>query len=78
MLSSSSVQAIACGLHHAAALATPADRRSANEQTLLVTWGRGTEGQLGTGGQQGSATPRVVDALRKRTVLRVCRTAGGA
>ena len=41
------------------------------ECSVIVTWGRGREGQLGTGARADSAHPRRVDALCGRHVLQV-------
>ena len=38
---------------------------------MIVTWGRGREGQLGTGARVDIAHPRAVEELRGRRVLQV-------
>jgi hypothetical protein len=39
--------------------------------SVVLTWGRGREGQLGSGGHADSALPRAVEELRGRRVLQV-------
>ncbi|KAK9838136.1 hypothetical protein WJX81_003291 [Elliptochloris bilobata] len=70
------VERVAAGLQHAAALVSPAGRRSggpkeAGDGSGVWTWGRGREGQLGYSSSNGSAHPRALDALRGRHVLQV-------
>lgn len=47
------VDGIACGMHHVLAVARPLDRKHARPSdhgpTVVFAWGRGGEGQLGTG-----------------------------
>ena len=38
---------------------------------MVMMWGRGREGQLGTGGHADSAAPRPVEELRGRRVVQV-------
>eukprot|EP00887_Chlorella_sp_A99_P006935 scaffold2.g6935.t1 len=73
------VDEVACGMHHVVAVARPTDRRTGRPAdhgpSLLLAWGRGSEGQLGTRSFEDSATPLVVDGLKGRHVLQV--SAGG-
>ena len=61
-----------------AVLASPVERRLRRAagpagSSVVLTWGRGAEGQLGCGSYSDSATPRVVDgALKGRQILQVC------
>ena len=49
----------------------------AREQTCIIfTWGRGREGQLGTGAHADSAVPQPVEDLQGRQVLQVRHTIG--
>lgn len=47
------------------------DAQEGEECSVIVTWGRGREGQLGTGARADCAHPRRVDVLRSRHVLQV-------
>ena len=77
-LSTYSAEKVAAGLHHVAVLASPVERRlrraaGPSGTSVVLTWGRGTEGQLGSGGHTDSGTPRVVDgALKGRQILQAC------
>ena len=66
---------VACGMHHVVATARQVDRKSGRPldhgATLLLAWGRGSEGQLGNRSFEDSATPLVVDAPKGRQVLQV-------
>ena len=74
------VEQVACGMHHAVALARALDRRTGRvadgAAAAVFAWGRGSQGQLGGGRWEDSAAPVAVEALRGRRVLRVA--AGGA
>ena len=69
------VDSICCGTHYVLALARPMDRRQARPvehgATTVFAWGKGSEGQLGSGKFDDSATPLLVDALKGRSVLQV-------
>lgn len=62
-------------MHHAVAVARQSDRKTGRPlehgPSLVLAWGRGSEGQLGARGHEDSAAPLVVDALKGRTVLGV-------
>lgn len=81
------VDSISCGMHHVAAIARQTDRKTGRPQSLsesngsvvsnnIFTWGRGDQGQLGTGKPEDSAAPVLVDAVRGRDILSVA--CGGA
>ncbi len=70
------IERLAVGLQHVVALGGPMDRRTGlielgQESTMIFTWGRGREGQLGTGTSSDSVTPRLVEPLRGHRVLKV-------
>lgn len=72
-----SADKVAAGLHHVAVLASLVERRlrraaGPSGTSVVLTWGRGVEGQLGSGSHADSGTPRIVDgALKGRQVLQV-------
>lgn len=82
MLSQHFVHSVSAGRNHAAALGGPLNTATGkaaegSENTVILTWGRGRDGQLGCGLAADSAAPRIVEELRGRRVLQVgrpCRT----
>ena len=75
-LSKHFVESVAAGRHHVAAMAGPLDGATGKaheglESTVIFMWGRGREGQLGSGGAADSAAPQLVEELRGRRVLQV-------
>jgi hypothetical protein len=69
------VESAACGMHHVVALARPLDRKQGRPAehgpTAVFAWGKGSEGQLGSGKFDDSAAPVLVDALKGRQVRQV-------
>lgn len=70
------VDELAAGLNHCAAAARQAERRpsgalTAVGQKVVLAWGRGQEGQLGSGRVMDSATPVVVEGLAGQKVQQV-------
>lgn len=75
------MEEVSCGMHHAVAVGRPADRRTGRPadgaQRAAFAWGRGSEGQLGVKSFEDSATPVVVEGLKGRGILQVCRVVIG-
>lgn len=77
------VDDVACGMHHVATLARPLDRKTSkptiaaeggggsNACPGVFVWGRGDQGQLGTGKLDDSATPVPVDGMRGHHALSI-------
>ena len=66
MFRTNPVSHVCCGAHHSVAV---------TELGQVFTWGRGTEGQLGTGATASSNTPVQVDMLQREFV---CKVSAGA
>lgn len=67
------VDAVACGMHHVIALGRPIEKKTGrpvfdgpSPSSVTFSWGRGTEGQLGSGKFEDSVRPLVIEALRGR------------
>ncbi|KAL4516181.1 hypothetical protein Ndes2526A_g03620 [Nannochloris sp. 'desiccata'] len=75
------VDAIACGMHHVVVLGRPMEKKVGrpieNSLPSVFTWGRGSEGQLGTGKWDDAPSPVVIEEnLKGRRAVTVA--AGGA
>ncbi len=75
LLSNVYVDKIDCGLHHVVVAGRPFDRKSARPvdevSSLVFTWGRGREGQLGQGKLEDSVFPVMIEALKSRHISSV-------
>lgn len=67
------VDKIACGMHHALVAGRTIDKRSGkpldSTTNLVFAWGRGTEGQLGTGKLEDSKCPIPLETFKGRSIL---------
>lgn len=72
------IDAVCCGMHHVVCVGRPIDKRagkpaaSSGAITPVFAWGRGAEGQLGTGKWEDSVLPIQVEALKGKKVLSIC------